>query len=118
MKRPCVANGDGIRKDRAISVHLKLVAEPDHDEQDRPTDPNGNGEGAQDIDVRTTGDYVPRRISNGGRPRYARCHVIASFGPPRPRPGQPPQGGKVPENRPPGNSNPTNSFRTRAGTKW
>src|SRR5262249_42843419 len=75
MKRPCVANGDGIRKDRAIGVHLKLVAEADHDEQDRPTDPKGKGEGAQHIDVRAVGDDAPRRISKGGRARYAGCHV-------------------------------------------
>src|SRR5215813_6321587 len=75
MKRPCVANGDGIGKDRAIGVHLKLVAQPDHDEQDRPTDPSGNGQRAQDIDVRAAGDDVSRRIGDGGRPRYAGCHV-------------------------------------------
>src|SRR5262249_44269449 len=75
MKRPCVANGDGIGKDRAVGVQLKLVAQPDHDEQDGPTDPRGNGEGAQDIDVRAAGDDVPRRIGNGGRARYAGCHV-------------------------------------------
>src|SRR5262245_54894636 len=75
MKRPCVANGDGIGKDRAISVHLKLVAKPGYDKQDRPTDPSGNGERAQDIDVRPAGDDVPRRISNGGRAGYTGCHV-------------------------------------------
>src|SRR5947207_2272238 len=71
MKRPCVPNGDGIGKDRAIGVHLKPVAQPDHDEQDRPRDPSRHGAGAQNIDIRAAGDDVPRRMSNDGRARYA-----------------------------------------------